>query len=396
MGHPRVDVLILLAASLLTALISQSNAAYLTSADFAIQGLPQQEYGLDATFTHGNLQRVNFGGSVGYVIRPKRNVQPQREWVWITPLWLSLPSAYGNQIARDYVDDLLERGYHVVGFDVGTSLGSPKAADLYAEFQDHIVDTYDLSPKARMLAISNGGLITYGYAFRHPEKVDRIAAIYPAVDFRSWPQLHLVVGPSAIAPQGLAYELTTSQMLSQIKQYNPIDNLAPLAYAGIPIRHIHGDADTIVPIGPNSNVAVSRYLALGGDIELEVFPGSGHGGTQFFADDDTINFLTASSAPTLAGDFNADGVVDAADYVVWRDHLGTYYHLERNGDETGSSAGIVDQADYAIWKQNFGDHGAGAANVPVPEPDAFLLLTGICVTLLPITARSRQLQFTHH
>jgi pimeloyl-ACP methyl ester carboxylesterase len=372
MNHSFAKVLAIICWSIAFACATLGHAAYLTSDDFDIEGLPQQQYSLDASFTHGNLERVNFGGSVGYVIEPKRSIRAQREWIWITPLWLSLPSAYGNQIARGYVDDLLERGYHVVGFDVGTSLGSPKAAELYEQFQDHVVDTFQLAPKARMLAVSNGGLITYGYAFRHPDKVDRIAAIYPAVDFRSWPQLHLVVGPSSIAPQGLAYELTTSQMLSQIKQYNPIDNLAPLAYAGIPIRHIHGDADTTVPIGPNSQVAVSRYTGLGGEIELQVFPGAGHGGTAFFEDDGTLEFLTASSAPTLAGDFNVDGVVDAVDYVVWRDHAGTYYHLGHNGDETGSSSGVVDVADYGLWKRNFGNRIAAVTNLAVPEPGAYV------------------------
>jgi hypothetical protein len=279
------------------------------------------------------------------------------------------------------VEELLNRGYHVVGFDVGTSLGSPKAAELYEQFQDHVVDEFSLAPKARMLAISNGGLITYGYAFRNPDKVDRIAAIYPAVDFLSWPQLHLVVGASSIAPKGLAYDLTPSQMLAQIQQYNPIDNLAPLAYAGIPLRHIHGDADTIVPIGPNSQVAVARYLALGGDIELEIFPGRGHGGTEFFEDQDTVDFLTASSAPVLPGDFNADEVVDALDYVTWRNHVGTYYHLERNGDESGASAGIVDEADYLLWRSSFGSFGAGASNLAVPEPQLSALVAGVCISL---------------
>src|SRR5262249_52200746 len=60
------------------------------------------------------------------------------------------------------------------------------------------------------------------------------------------------------------------------------------------------------------------------------------------------------SVAGLAGDFNGNGVVDAADYTVWRDHLGTSFNLHGNGDETGGSAGLVDQADYALWKAHFG------------------------------------------
>ena len=71
-----------------------------------------------------------------------------------------------------------------------------------------------------------------------------------------------------------------------------------------------------------------------------------------------------------AGDYNRDGVVNAADYTVWRDTLGSTTDLRANGDETGASAGKIDLADYSIWKSNFGNHsGAGAsANAAVPEP----------------------------
>ncbi len=79
----------------------------------------------------------------------------------------------------------------------------------------------------------------------------------------------------------------------------------------------------------------------------------------------------ATSPPVLEGDYNDDGVVDAADYTVWRDYLGSGFDLNGNGDETGDSAGVVDAADYDLWKANYGNAaGAGAAflQVAVPEP----------------------------
>ena len=57
----------------------------------------------------------------------------------------------------------------------------------------------------------------------------------------------------------------------------------------------------------------------------------------------------------LAGDFNDDGIVDAADYTVWRNNLGSDFDLGGNGDETGASHDIVDQGDYLLWKQHFGE-----------------------------------------
>ncbi len=59
----------------------------------------------------------------------------------------------------------------------------------------------------------------------------------------------------------------------------------------------------------------------------------------------------------LAGDYNADGVVNAADYTVWRDGLGTTFS----------------QADYGVWAANYGATLPVNANA-VPEPSTALLI----------------------
>src|SRR4029079_10048955 len=46
----------------------------------------------------------------------------------------------------------------------------------------------------------------------------------------------------------------------------------------------------------------------------------------------------------FAGDYNNDGIVDAADYVVWRDHLGG-----SSLPNEPVSYGDVDQAEYHQW-----------------------------------------------
>ena len=78
----------------------------------------------------------------------------------------------------------------------------------------------------------------------------------------------------------------------------------------------------------------------------------------------------------LVGDYNLDGVVDAADYTVWRDTLGSTDDLRANGDNTGTSFGVVDEADYLAWRNNFGavaGVGSVTADAQVPEPTALLL-----------------------
>jgi CHRD domain len=86
----------------------------------------------------------------------------------------------------------------------------------------------------------------------------------------------------------------------------------------------------------------------------------------------------------LPGDFNHNLVVDAADYVVWRESLGDVGEglaADSNNDN------MIDEADYAFWQQNFGrtgfDSGAGrgAAHIPEPAPLALVIL-GVSLFIL--------------
>lgn len=75
----------------------------------------------------------------------------------------------------------------------------------------------------------------------------------------------------------------------------------------------------------------------------------------------------------LLGDYNEDGVVDAADYTVWRNTRGqTGAGLVADGNGNG----IVDAADLNTWRANFGQsdgNGAGTSIAAVPEPSTFAL-----------------------
>ncbi|MCI0332111.1 MAG: hypothetical protein L0228_02655 [Planctomycetes bacterium] len=66
--------------------------------------------------------------------------------------------------------------------------------------------------------------------------------------------------------------------------------------------------------------------------------------------------------PALLGDYNQNGVVDAADYVFWRKTLGTSGVPAYSGAD-GDGDGMIDQDDYGVWRENFGETlplGAGS------------------------------------
>ena len=101
----------------------------------------------------------------------------------------------------------------------------------------------------------------------------------------------------------------------------------------------------------------------------------------------TANFDDFSLIAVLAGDYNENGIVDAADYTVWRDHQGQNFTLT-NENPTAATPGVVDAEDYAFWKSQFGAAaGSGASSLAsVPEPATLLL---ILIGMLAIPSRRR-------
>jgi hypothetical protein len=98
---------------------------------------------------------------------------------------------------------------------------------------------------------------------------------------------------------------------------------------------------------------------------------------------DATYFLAVT--PRLPGDYNANGAVDAADYIVWRKTFGQS-GVRPAADGTGPAGlpdGIVDRLDYELWQANFGYTLGGTANVNVPEPSSMrtlLVITSIAAT----------------
>jgi Glucose / Sorbosone dehydrogenase len=91
--------------------------------------------------------------------------------------------------------------------------------------------------------------------------------------------------------------------------------------------------------------------------------------------DGMIRAIVGTTA-AVSGDYNRDGHVDAADYIVWRRSMGQ--NLAPYSGADGSGNGTVDEADFEFWRERFGDSlgGAGAtAEATVPEPASALLLS---------------------
>ncbi|MEM8866057.1 MAG: hypothetical protein AAGF31_10990 [Planctomycetota bacterium] len=78
--------------------------------------------------------------------------------------------------------------------------------------------------------------------------------------------------------------------------------------------------------------------------------------------------LTAAEA--LPGDYNSDGLVNVADYTVWRDSLDSTSALFADGDGNGR----IEIADYNLWRQAMLPPPAAVALAPEPAGMTLLLL----------------------
>lgn len=87
--------------------------------------------------------------------------------------------------------------------------------------------------------------------------------------------------------------------------------------------------------------------------------------------DDLYIEATPSLNLTNPGDYNQDGVVNIADYTVWRNTLGSTTNLAADGD----GSGLVDEVDYNWWKSNFSvAPSASVVAAAVPTPGSLHLL----------------------
>ncbi|MEI6809172.1 MAG: PA14 domain-containing protein [bacterium] len=209
----------------------------------------------------------NVGGRGALLVVPKKPA-PGKHWIWRTEFFGIDPQA---DIA------LLNEGVYVAYIGVGGLFGAPVALDAMDKFYDHVTKTYGLNAKTVLEGFSRGGLYALNWAIRHP---DRVACLYldaPVCDFKMWPG-----GGGRTRASGRdwrdclnAYGMTDEQ--ARAYKGNPIDNLAPLAKAKIPIFVVCGDMhDWVVPIESNSLLLETRYKELGGVVQLIRKPKAGH------------------------------------------------------------------------------------------------------------------------
>jgi len=201
------------------------------------------------------------------VVAPKEPA-PGKPWIWRARF-------FGHEPQTDLA--LLARGWHVAYCDVANLYGCPRAVAIWNDFYHYLTAEHAFARKVVLEGMSRGGLIIFNWAIANPEKVACIYADAPVCDFKSWPGGK---GKGKGAPGCWracirAYGLKDEQEALDYRG-NPIDNLAPLARAKVPILSICGGADNVVPVAENTAILAERYKKLGGPIQVIIKPGCGH------------------------------------------------------------------------------------------------------------------------
>lgn len=206
-------------------------------------------------------------GKAVLVVAPKA-VAPGRPWVWHGEF-------FGHKPAPDVA--LLGKGFHIVYMRVPNMLGCPRAVQHWNVFYKELTEKHRFAKKAALVGLSRGGLYCYNWAAANPDKVACIYGDAPVCDFKSWPGGK---GKGKGSERDWKRVLNTYGFKNEAEALaydkNPVDNLEPLVKAGVPLLHVYGDADKVVPWDENTGILAQRYRKLGGSIKLIAKPGVGH------------------------------------------------------------------------------------------------------------------------
>lgn len=161
---------------------------------------------------------------------------------------------------------------------------------------------------------------------------------------------------------------------------------------------VEADANGFVPDQPDDFIIPSEMGSDPNGVVVRVPEGATHlflGAADEVWSDNTDEepgdydvLITSIDAGRLVGDYNLDGIVDAADYTVWRDSEG---EMGIDPAADGDLDGDVDADDLLVWQSGYGTiiGGVASASDAVPEPGSSIL---IILALSSVAFRSRLAQ----
>lgn len=211
--------------------------------------------------------------------------------------WIMSIGEMGDGFHWQINEKLLNAGAFIVAINSYNVYGADYGLDLMDSLYNIARHNFDLPEKCGLFGVSRAGLSIYRWAVRHPGRVACIYGEGPVLDFKTWP---MAWAPSANDWTALKrYYGFVSDSVAVAYNGNPIDNLAPIAKAEIPIRHVISltdDHDTkIVPNERNTLKAQKRLQQMGHDINVVIIPEGMKAPYAF--DDQSVEFMISNATP---------------------------------------------------------------------------------------------------
>ncbi len=230
-----------------------------------------------------------FEGRDAKVVFPKE-AEPGRHWIWRARFWGHEPQ---TEIA------LLKKGFHLVYVDAADLCANPDAVALWNRFYDYLIKEYQLNPKTVLEGMSRGGLYIYNWGSENVEKVACIYADAPVCDLKSWPGgKGKGIGSAPDWKQYLELYNLTEESVKDFKGM-PIYNSRKLAEAKVPVLHVCGAADDVVPVEENTYVLEKTYKEAGGELNIILKEGIGHHPHSLKDPTPIVRFILTNTAPGL-------------------------------------------------------------------------------------------------
>lgn len=249
-------------------------------------------WGQETKLQWNGFERVNFEveGRKCWVVKPREALEGQ-PWIWRARF-------FGHEPQADIA--LLKAGYHLAYCDVAGLFGSPRAVSHWDAFYTVATERFGLSERVALEGMSRGGLIIYNWAAANPQKVACIYGDAPVCDVRSWPKGEWHgKGSDATWKQCLAAYAAAGVAEDEI--VGPLDpsQLRKLAKEGIPLLHVVGEADMVVPVAENTDLLAEKYREFGGSIKVIRKQGVGHHPHSLKKPGEIVRFVRKAMEPNI-------------------------------------------------------------------------------------------------
>lgn len=209
-------------------------------------------------------------GKNAIIVFPKK-FTPKNKWVWRAEFFDAFP----------IVDlDLLEQGWALTYIGISDMYGNDESVEIMRQYQEFLVNAFDLEPKATIFGFSRGAFYAVNYTAKYPQNVGCLYLDAPVLDILSWPAGR----GKSFGGQGTPADWEICKKVLGLTEETAADykgspkfHIAELAKADIPLILVQGDADIAAPMEENAQLLIDNYEKLGGTkFKVIIMEGKGH------------------------------------------------------------------------------------------------------------------------